>query len=50
LTWRVTEARRVRPGSIGRFFYDNLMMGVQLIEQARLAGVAKVVAIGTVCS
>ena len=40
-------ANRENPG---RFFYDNLMMGVQLIEQARLAGVAKVVAIGTVCS
>ncbi|HEV2827457.1 MAG TPA: GDP-L-fucose synthase [Pyrinomonadaceae bacterium] len=34
----------------GRFFYDNLMMGVQLIEQARLHGVAKFVALGTVCS
>src|ERR1700675_212183 len=36
--------------SPGRFFYDNLMMGVQLIEQARLHGVAKLVAVGTVCS
>lgn len=34
----------------GRFFYENLMMGVQLIEQARLTGVKKFVAIGTVCS
>jgi GDP-L-fucose synthase len=34
----------------GRFFYDNLMMGVQLIEEARLAGVGKVVAIGTICA
>jgi GDP-L-fucose synthase len=34
----------------GRFLYDNLMMGVQLIEQARLAGVGKLVTIGTVCS
>jgi GDP-L-fucose synthase len=34
----------------GRFFYDNLMMGAQLLEQARVAGVGKVVAIGTVCS
>jgi GDP-L-fucose synthase len=34
----------------GRFFYDNLIMGVQLIEHARLAGVAKFVAVGTVCS
>jgi len=34
----------------GRFFYDNLMMGVQLIEEARQAGVDKVVAIGTICA
>ena len=34
----------------GRFFYDNLMMGVQLIEQSRLQGVKKFVAIGTVCA
>ncbi len=40
-------ANRENPG---RFFYDNLMMGAQLMEQARLAGVAKLVAIGTVCS
>jgi len=40
-------ANRERPGE---FFYDNLMMGVGLMEQARLAGVAKFVAIGTVCA
>ncbi len=34
----------------GKFFYDNLMMGVQLIEQARLHGVNKLVALGTVCA
>jgi GDP-L-fucose synthase len=34
----------------GKFFYENLMMGVQLIEQARLHGVEKFVAIGTVCA
>jgi GDP-L-fucose synthase len=34
----------------GRFFYDNLMMGVLVIEQSRLHGVEKVVAIGTVCA
>ena len=34
----------------GRFFYDNLMMGTQLIEQARLRGVKKFVATGTVCA
>jgi len=40
-------ANREKPGL---FFYDNVMMGVQLMEQARLAGVAKLVVIGTVCS
>lgn len=34
----------------GRFFYENLMMGTQLIEQARLFGVQKFVAVGTVCA
>ncbi|HAF15872.1 MAG TPA: GDP-fucose synthetase [Blastocatellia bacterium] len=34
----------------GKFFYDNLMMGTQLIEQSRLYGVAKFVALGTVCA
>ena len=34
----------------GRFFYDNLMMGVQLIEESRLQGVKKFVATGTVCA
>ena len=34
----------------GRFFYDNAIMGIQLIEQARLAGVEKFVTAGTVCS
>jgi GDP-L-fucose synthase len=40
-------ANRENPG---RFFYENLMMGAQLMEQARLSGVGKLVAIGTVCS
>jgi len=31
-------------------FYDNLIMGIQLMEQARLAGVKKFVAIGTICA
>jgi len=31
-------------------FYDNAMMGVQMIEAARLSGVAKFVAIGTICA
>lgn len=34
----------------GRFFYDNLMMGVEVFEQARLHNIEKVVAIGTVCA
>jgi GDP-L-fucose synthase len=34
----------------GRFFYDNLMMGTQLIEESRLQAVKKFVAIGTVCA
>lgn len=34
----------------GRFFYDNLMMGTQLIEESRLRGVQKFVAVGTVCA
>ncbi len=33
----------------GRFFFDNLMMGAQLMEEARLGGVQKFVAVGTVC-
>jgi GDP-L-fucose synthase len=32
------------------FFYDNLMMGVQLLHESWRAGVAKFVAIGTVCA
>ena len=34
----------------GKFFYENLMMGLQLIEQARLHGIKKFVALGTVCA
>jgi GDP-L-fucose synthase len=34
----------------GRFFYENLMMGTQLIEQSRLKGIRKFVALGTVCA
>lgn len=33
----------------GSYFFDNTMMGVQLMEEARLAGVAKFVSIGTIC-
>lgn len=34
----------------GKFFYENLMMGCQLIEQARQHDVQKFVALGTVCA
>ena len=34
----------------GRFFYDNLMMGAQVMEIGRQAGVEKFVALGTVCA
>ena len=40
-------ANREHPGE---FFYKNLMMGVQLIEQGRLRDIEKFVAIGTVCA
>jgi GDP-L-fucose synthase len=39
-------ANREHPGS---FFYDNLMMGVQLMHQAYLRKIPKFVALGTVC-
>ena len=40
-------ANRANPG---RFFFDNAIMGIQSIEVARLAGVAKLVCVGTICS
>jgi GDP-L-fucose synthase len=40
-------ANRKNPG---KYFYDNLMMGVQLIEEGRQRGLAKLVATGTICS
>jgi len=40
-------ANRMHPAE---FFYDNLMMGVQLMHQAWQRGVEKFVAIGTVCA
>ena len=40
-------ANREHPGE---FFYKNLMMGVQLIEQGRLRNIGKFVAIGTICA
>jgi GDP-L-fucose synthase len=40
-------ANRAEPG---RFFYDNLMMGAQLMEAARRHGVRKFIAVGTICA
>ncbi|HUP01922.1 MAG TPA: GDP-L-fucose synthase [Gemmatimonadota bacterium] len=40
-------ANSARPGE---FFYKNLVMGVQLMEQARLSGVRRFMTVGTVCS
>jgi len=40
-------ANRENPG---RFFYENAIMGIELMERSRLAGVGKFVQIGTVCS
>ena len=40
-------ANRKHPG---RFYYQNLMMGALLMEHARLAGLEKFVAIGTICA
>jgi GDP-L-fucose synthase len=40
-------ANRANPG---RFFYENLMMGVQMMDLGRQAGVEKFVAIGTICA
>jgi GDP-L-fucose synthase len=40
-------ANRINPG---RFFYENLIMGVQLLEEARKIPIKKYVNIGTICS
>lgn len=40
-------ANRSEPG---RFFYENALMGVELLEACRAAGVAKTVISGTVCA
>jgi len=40
-------ANRENPG---RFFYENVMMGVQLLHESYRAGVPKVVALGTICA
>jgi GDP-L-fucose synthase len=40
-------ANRANPG---KFFYENLMMGVQMMEVGRQVGVEKFVALGTICA
>ena len=40
-------ANQVEPG---RFFYENMQMGLNLIEESRKAGIEKFVQVGTVCS
>lgn len=40
-------ANRENPG---RYFYDNLMMGTQLIDEGWIRGIEKFVALGTICS
>jgi GDP-L-fucose synthase len=40
-------ANRVNPG---KFFYDNLMVGVQMMEVGRQVGLEKFVALGTICA
>jgi GDP-L-fucose synthase len=34
----------------GRYFYDNAIMGIELMEQARLRGVHKFIAVGSICA
>ncbi|MFA4911584.1 MAG: GDP-L-fucose synthase [Desulfobacteria bacterium] len=34
----------------GKFFYDNLMMGIQMMEVGRQGGIEKFVALATICS
>jgi GDP-L-fucose synthase len=40
-------ANRENPG---RYFFDNAVMGLELMEEARLHGVAKFVGVGSICS
>ncbi len=40
-------ANRANPG---RFLFENAMMGLQLFEECRLAGIPKLVALGTICA
>lgn len=34
----------------GKFFYENLLMGAMLMEEARVTGLDKFVVVGTICS
>ena len=40
-------ANRLNPG---KFFYENMIMGIELMEQARQYGVEKYVTLGTICA
>jgi GDP-L-fucose synthase len=40
-------ANRLHPG---KFFFDNAIMGIQLIEECRRFGVEKLVCLGTICA
>jgi GDP-L-fucose synthase len=40
-------ANRANPG---RYFYENAIMGIQLMEEARVAKLEKFVVLGTICS
>ncbi len=40
-------ANRMNPG---KYFYENAIMGIQLIEYARITGVEKFLAVGTICA
>jgi GDP-L-fucose synthase len=41
------RANQLNPG---KYFYDNMQMGAHILEQGRLAGVPKIVMVGTICS
>ena len=40
-------ANRMNPGS---FFYDNAMMGIQLLHEGYISSIKKFVAVGTICA
>lgn len=40
-------ANRKHPG---KFFYDNAMMGIQIVEEARKMGIGKMTIVGTICA